>query len=311
MKLFAKALPILFFLLLFTIIGLIISGFWVRNQKITQIPQNIIDSTTNIFAPSKEIEDFTPDSGHSVSTESIEVEIKNLDEKNINLITNKEDLILQLTPTNMVAKTTLNLNLGANIFTLTQIDPSDYSTTKEVSFVYYRTETESNNKEIAIFGKVISTLGGNVELKSLISGNSFTLATDNNTSFEFVNPREENDGNKDQGLKDVERLEVDDIVIGFGVVNDSVQTTQKLISYANKDPLPKVATSLKSGEISAVDTKRETFTLKDNKTKYYWDKNATINNNPFTAPQKGQKILFYATANSYGNLIVRNVLSLQ
>lgn len=310
MKLLAKVLPILFFLLLFALIGLIISGFWVRNQKITQIPQNIIDTATSIFASPKEIEDLTPDSGYAVNTKLIEVEIKNLDENNINLITNKEDMILQLTPTNMVAKTTLNLNLGVNIFTLTQIDPIDYSIIKEVPFIYYHTEAETN-KEVAIFGKVISTLGGNVELKSLISGNSFTLATNNNTSFEFVNPREENDGNKDQGLKDIERLEVDDIVIGFGAVSDSVQTTQKLISYANKDPLPKVATSLKSGEISSVDTKKETFSLKDSKTKYYWDKNTTQNNNSPIPPQKGQKILFHATANSYGNLIVRNILSLQ
>ncbi len=311
MKLFTKALPILFFLLLFAVIGLIISGFWVRNQKITQIPKNIIESASNFFSPTKEIEDFTPDSGYSVSTESIEIEIKNLDENSINLITNKEEGILVLEPAGMVAKTTLNLDLGANIFTLTQINLNDYTITKEISFVYYRTETESASKEIAIFGKVISTLGGNVELKSLISGNSFTLATNNNTSFEFVNPREENDGNLDQGLKDVERLEVDDIVIGFGTINDSVQTTQKLISYANKDPLPKIVANLKSGEIFSVDNKKETFTLKDSKTKYYWDKNVTLNNNPFTAPQKGQKILFYATANSYGNLIVRNVLSLQ
>lgn len=311
MKLFAKVLPVLFFLLLFALVGLIISGFWIRNQKISQIPKQIIETATNIFTSQKEIEDITPDSGYTTNTESIEIEIKNLDENSLHIITDKENTIHQLEPNNSVAKTSLTLTPGVNIFTLTQINPTDFSTSKKVPFVYYRTESDSNNKETAIFGKVISTLGGNIELKSLISGNSFTLATDNNTDFEFVNPREENDGNKDENLKDIERLEVDDIVIGFGTINDSVQTTQKLISYANKDPLTKISTSLKSGEISAVDSKRETFTLTNDKTKYYWDKSTTQSNNPFTPPQKGQKILFYATTNSYGNLIVRNILSLQ
>ena len=206
MKLFVKVLPILFFLLLIALIGLIISGFWVRNQKITQIPQNIIDSATSIFAPSKEIEDFTPDSGHAVNTESIEVEIKNLDEKNIYLITNNDGEILQPTPNNTVAKISLKLQVGANIFTLSQISPTDLSTIREITFVYYRTDSELQNNEKAIFGKVISTLGGNIELKSLNSGNSFTLATNNNTQFEFVNPREKNDGNLDQSLTEVDKL---------------------------------------------------------------------------------------------------------
>ena len=311
MKILIRLLPIIFFILLFLLITIIITGFYIRNQKISDLSQKIIQSTVNIFAPTKEIEDLNPDSGYITDQETIEIEFKNLADNQISFISSKESPPQLLTSSNSVIKTTLTLNPGINLFRLTQLDPNDFSTTKEIPFIYYRNpQPQTPIVGIGIYGKVLSTLGGNIELKSLISGNTYTFETDESkTEFEFVNPREENDGNQNQGLKGVEKLEVDDIIIGFGQIKDTVQNTQKLISYSNKNPFETISADLKSGIVSSVDTKRELFTLENDKTKYYWDKNTSINNQNFTAPKKGQSLLFTATTNSYGNLVVRDILN--
>lgn len=311
MKILTRLLPSIFFLLLFLLIAVIVTGFYIRNQKISDLSQKIIQSTVNIFSQTKEIEDLNPDTGFITDQETIDIEFKNLADNQISFISSKDSSPQLHTVSDSVIKTSLTLSPGINLFRLSQLDPNSFSATREIPFIFYRNQPpQTPVSGIGIYGKVISTLGGNIELKSLISGNTYTFETDEDkTEFEFVNPREENDGNQNQGLKGVEKLEVDDMVIGLGPIENSVQQTQKLISYANKDPFASISNNLKSGIVSAVDSKRESFTLENDKTKYYWDKNTSTNNQNFTAPKKGQQLLFTATANSYGNLVVRDILN--
>lgn len=307
MKLLVRTLPILFFVLLFILITLVITGFWVRNQKIMQIPQKVIDSAVSIFTNTKETENISPDSGFTTSNGSVSVEITGLGE-GTTIINGADKQPVVLTIENNTAKTDLKLEPGINVFRLTTFSSADFTVQKESTFVYFRNEDPLPENSKAIYGKVISTLGNNIELKSLISGNKFTLSTDSSTAYLFVNPREENDGKLDQGLKDIDKLEVDDIVVGVGALKDTVQNTKKLISYSNKEPVTSLSSSLKSGQIASADLKRELLTLDGDKTKYYWDKNSQISQGSFPGLKKGQQIFFIASPNSYGNLIIRNVL---
>jgi len=310
MKQIVRTLPLLFFVLLFTLIAIIISGFWVRNQKISQIPQKVIDTAVSLFTPTQETKNISPDSGFTTTNDTVEVEIKNLEE-GITLIQGKVNQPIVLNEENKNAKTTLKLELGANLFRITTLSSTDFSVIYESTFVYFRNEDALAKNTTAIYGKVVSTLGSNIELKSLISDNRYTLSTSSETTYLFVNPREDNDGKLDKALKDIDKLEVNDIIIGVGQLKNSVQETNRLISYSNKEPIITQTKPFKSGQIASVDTKKELLNLNGDKVKYYWDKNTLFPlDKSLIDLKKGQSILFMTSANSYGNLIITNILKL-
>lgn len=310
MKQIVRTLPLLFFVLLFTLIAIIISGFWVRNQKITQIPQRVIDTAVSIFAPVSETKNISPDSGFTTTNDTIDVEIKDLEE-GITLIQGSANQPIVLNVENKNAKTTLKLEAGVNLFRLTTLSNADLSVIYESTFVYFRNEDALAKNTTAIYGKVVSILGNNIELKSLISDNRYTLSTNSETAYLFINPREENDGNLDQTLKDIDKIEIDDTVVGVGALKDTVQDTFKLISYSGKEPIITQAKTLKSGQIASIDIKKEFLSLNGDKTKYYWDKKTQIpTNKTLNDLKKGQSILFMTSTNSYGNLIIINILKL-
>ena len=307
MKIFARSLPFIFFILLFGLIATIIVGFWVRNEKITQIPQKIIEQATDIFTKTKEAENIIPDSGYTTDSDTVTAEFKNLTDGTVTLLIGSNGIPITIN-TVQAAKTDLKLEPGVNIFKLITLSSNDFTLVSESIFVYFRNEEPVTDDSIAIYGKVTSILGGTVEVKSLISSRKYTLSTSSQTAFLFVNPREENDGNQDQSIKDVDKLEIDDVIVGVGAIQNTAQTTQKLISYSNKEPSISLSSNLKSGTVSTVDSRKEFLTISGDKTRYYWDKSSQ-SNTPFTNLKKDQKILFYATSNSYGNLIIKNILN--
>lgn len=308
MKIFARSLPFVFFTLLFGLIAIIITGFWIRNEKITQIPKQIIEQTVGIFTKTKEVENIIPDSGYITDSDTVTAEFKNLDNDTVTLLIGSNGIPITITAASQVAKTDLKLEPGVNIFKLITLSSNDFTPVRESTFVYFRNEEPITDDSIAIYGKITSILGGTVEVKSLISGRKYTLSTSSQTAFLFVNPREENDGNQDQSIKDIDKLEIDDIVVGVGSLQNIVQTTQKLISYSSKEPSISFSSNLKSGTVSSVDIKKEFLTISGDKTRYYWDKSSQ-SNTPFVDLKKDQRILFYATPNSYGNLIIKNILN--
>lgn len=315
MKSIAKTLPLIFFLLLILLITIIISGVWVRTQKI--ISNNnpiarVVENTRQIFSGHEEVAGLTPTNGFVTTQGKLDFKYTSTAKDRIIVLSgpNLAPITLAQTSDNLVSSA-LDLQPGVNFFKLQFLTTTDFSVAEEVPFVYYLSEESLDKEAVGVYGRVVSTLGGNIEVKSLISDTRYTFSTTDQTPFVFVNPREENDGQINESLKNIDKIEVDDKVFGIGkIVGSSVQNTQNLISYSNKDPYDKTPKPV-IAEIAAVDTKREYLTVNNDKTKYYWDK-TTKSAEGLPLPKdlkKGQKILFYASSNSYGNLIVRQILA--